>query len=71
MKYHLIMENARKRLIDFYENQEEIKKKERLAGAAVIRSQIAVSSSTLRSLCYFLGEYIIYKPGFKYSWMYA
>ena len=43
MKYHLIMENARKRLIDFYDNQEEVKKKERLAGAAVIRSQIAVS----------------------------
>ena len=71
MKYHLIMENARKRLIDFYENQEEVKKKERLAGAAVIRSQIAVSSSALRSLCYFLGEYMIYKLGFKCIWMYA
>ena len=51
MKYHLIMENARKRLIDFYDNQEEVKKKDRYAGAAVLRSQIAVSLFGLRSLC--------------------
>lgn len=71
MKYHFIMENARKRLIDFYDNQEEGKKKERYAGADVLRSQIAVSLSALRSLCSFLGEYIICKLGLKYIWMYA
>lgn len=39
------MEAARHKLIDFYENEEEKKKIDRRAGAAIVRQQIAVQIS--------------------------
>lgn len=43
MKIFCMMEQGRKRLIEFYDKQEQKKLQERLAGAAVIRQQIKVN----------------------------